>query len=491
MKEDSFNADELLEEVQTVTHTARTRRQEANEEGPCKFCCKCSVCKTAAIEKLEELKDPNAEKDDIANYEGSEQSFTWLLKQLGEASAENLIKLNIPDTITYKRGKAEFILQPVKDFQLKYSNKDEKLRKEDIMKNFNNIVRLRKRDDLSSSIRTGKPDVYGKEVALVRYYVKGKDNETAGSSKDEEGPLRVLMENEFFELMFERMGSPIWRQIAYMQTVIKTRTGVGEVRLVNYYSHDTKDTSAIEELQRAGQAESNEDELMVESEAEYCHLICRRVAYFLATYSKVELLRMRAEFMRDDNGRVWLMYATKIAVKKIDLDAESDENVLFRRVNLESDENKARVESEILVRTVEPSESVRSLRLSRLMKQHYEEVKETIGVNKLFEPEQPDYISNKAFARLRPMSPYSMEELLSHNIEARLAERFLLEQITRRKPPRHTQSSAFTPRVTSYLPSLTSRKQHSWTYNSKMRVSPYQSMNTLSRSQASASRYAM
>jgi hypothetical protein len=354
--------------------------------------------------------------------------------QLGKASAESAVRVNIPETVVYRRGKADFILQPTKDHTLKYRH--EGLKKEDITKNFTYIVRARKREDFFH--RPSRNDfVYGKEMAVVRYYVKGKDNETPGSPKDEEGPLRVLMENEFFELMFERSGSPIWRRMAYLQAVVKCRTGIGEVRLVNYKSH-----CAVPEVQ--GQAE--EDALMLQSEAEYCLLICRRVAFFLAKHSRMELLQMRAEFMRDDNGRIWLLNATRIAVKAIVLPLEED---FLDRVQSEI---KATVEADI--RTA--GENARSRRLADEMQLHYEEVKEKSGVNQLLEPEPQNYLSSEAFSRLRPMSVYSMEELLRRDTRPAYLPRVV-------KKTRHSASQ-----LDISLPSL-KPKRRKWTYTPKVR----------------------
>lgn len=45
--------------------------------------------------------------------------------------------------------------------------------------------------------------------------------------------------------------------------------------------------------------------------------MCRRIAFFLAANQHFELLRMRAEFMIDDTGKVWFVFADKISIREI------------------------------------------------------------------------------------------------------------------------------------------------------------------------------
>ena len=46
------------------------------------------------------------------------------------------------------------------------------------------------------------------------------------------------------------------------------------------------------------------------------------------------------------------------------------------------------------------------------MKDYYEEMKETMGINSQFEEKEKDNTSNEAFSKLRPLVPYQFEELL-------------------------------------------------------------------------------
>jgi len=49
----------------------------------------------------------------------------------------------------------------------------------------------------------------------------------------------------------------------------------------------------------------------------YCNMICDRISYFFAIFMKLELLRIQAEFLKDDNGKIWLIHATRISLREI------------------------------------------------------------------------------------------------------------------------------------------------------------------------------
>jgi hypothetical protein len=57
---------------------------------------------------------------------------------------------------------------------------------------------------------------YGKEMVLLRYTTDDrKENDFNLSPKDEEGPLRVMEENEFYNLAYGR-GKASWKTIVYV-----------------------------------------------------------------------------------------------------------------------------------------------------------------------------------------------------------------------------------------------------------------------------------
>jgi len=69
-----------------------------------------------------------------------------------------------------------------------------------------------------------------------------------------------MNETEFINFIETRPSSPVWKKIAYIQTILKVRAGIGETIQHTYFSHDANDVKAIEEL-----------ELAVSSDVEYDH----------------------------------------------------------------------------------------------------------------------------------------------------------------------------------------------------------------------------
>jgi len=70
---------------------------------------------------------------------------------------------------------------------------------------------------------------------------------------------------------------------------------------------------------------------MIDDPDEYCMLMCRRIAYYLATYHQIELLRIRAEFMVDDDKKLWFTGASRISIRNIKIDDEMF-SLMFNRV---------------------------------------------------------------------------------------------------------------------------------------------------------------
>mmetsp|Transcript_10364 Transcript_10364/g.10330 ORF Transcript_10364/g.10330 Transcript_10364/m.10330 type:complete len:398 (-) Transcript_10364:1323-2516(-) len=381
------------------------------------------------------------------------------------------------------------MIQQGRDRALKFITSAAKLKNPEIRKNFTFIVRQRKRDDSPTSpVKFYKgpssPFIidhrYGHEIVLVRYMLKDKENDISHiAAADEDGPLRVMFENEFVDLMYERPGSPIWKTISYIQTVIKCKAGISEPFIVTYYSHEANDREAILALQKAGQDDDEiaEEKLSDNNINDYCLFICRRIAYFLATYSQKEVLRIKAEFMKDDNGKIWFTYATKISVRDIAMN-NRDKELLFKRVGLTNVQSKDKLNEELQKFQSEPPKLTHQTRMSKVMTCHYEEIKKEMGIDKLFEPEPQDKVSNDAFAKLRPMTPYSLQQLLDPTASRSIAKKYLYSDNrvqTRKKNSSLTSTTKPTKSLHRQTASLSSlpTKQISWVYNPKvLQVNP-------------------
>lgn len=401
---------QMKEDVSNLTRRLTEPASSIPEKTSGHFFCTCSVC-ISHSKKSKTTRSTIQAKEDFANYEGKEKSFTWLLKELGKASKNNSIKINIPETVVFRKSKPNFLIYQRPDRTLKTTISAQKLKLPELKKLFSFISRQRKREE-GPLTKPLKQEIYGKETALVRYMLRECDNESAFiPASYEGGALRVMQEAEFTDLMLERAGSPIWKKISYIQTVVKCKVGISETYVMTYYSHDANDTQAILELQQIGKDDSETFESSFMSSIEkYGEYICKKIAYILAIYAQQELLRFSPEFIMDDNGKVWLTYATKIAVREIEI-GDKNQEILFKRVDLRNVESKERLNEELQNGFNEPR-APHQLRMLSQMSKHYVELKDKIGINELFKEKPKDPLSSEAFSKLRPFSPYSLYELI-------------------------------------------------------------------------------
>lgn len=387
------------------------QKQKPSDESYGNYYCTCSVC-ALQTKEIPSTSSSIQSKEDYANYEGKEKSFAWLLKELGKSTKDNSFKLNIPETVVFRKSKPAFMVYQRPDRTLKMTTSANKLKLSEIKNLFSTLARQRKRDE-NSGVRSTRIEIYGKESALVRYMLRDFDNESAFIPPSyENGALRVMSESEFAELMAERAGSPMWKKINYIQSILKCRTGISETYVTTYYSHDANDTKAIFSLQQAGKEDNESFEASLSSNIHnYCNFICKRIAYILAIHSQQELLRFCPEFIIDDNAKVWLVYATKISVKEIEINNKLQE-VFFKRVELRNVDSKERLNEELQSGFNEPRAPHQFRMLSEMTK-HYGDIKNQIGINKIFQVKPKDSFSSLAFAKLRPFTPYSFEDLMN------------------------------------------------------------------------------
>lgn len=81
----------------------------------------------------------------------------------------------------------------------------------------------------------------------MRYTVGDKEVTDILRPTDENGPLRVMQETEFFDMLtYDRPGTSTWKPVVYLQTVVKSKLGMGQIFEFEYTSEIE---SGIEEIQ--------------------------------------------------------------------------------------------------------------------------------------------------------------------------------------------------------------------------------------------------
>ena len=213
-------------------------------------------------------------------------------------------------------------------------------------------------------------------------------------------------------------------------------------------------------------------------------MVCRRIAYYLAVYCHFNLLRIRGEFIQDDNGKFWLIGANKISVSSLNL-VENNSRMLFKRVGLINSESK-----ETLIQQVELISKIKlnskASKLAEAMNEHYEHLKRKVGLDSVFTPKPPDNASNYAFAKLRPLTPYRFDQLVDPKLSNEITDKLLNVRTTRSNNRRtsswHDAGKLVVVRSSRATPVReTPTKSQKWTYKPRIVRSP---LKTRSQSQA-------
>ncbi|CAG9334758.1 unnamed protein product [Blepharisma stoltei] len=484
--------DLLKHQDTTSSYPTLNRAKFHVERSTAKFTCTCHICE---IQIKGKYHTPLSIENPPDTPVGDLKSFSWLLEKIGELSIDNLCKINIPDTVIFRKGKAAFLIQSSKDSSIKYTKTGEKLKNHEIMKSFTNIVRNRRKDESPTRPRDSQSLIstqeYGKEIAVVRHMAKDKDNDQSEiSPKDEEGPIRVMLEIDFMNLMWERSGSNFWKTISYIQTVLKCGKGIGESFLYNFLVKNKEDSQIIEEIKYSiVDNEEDEERMINQCIDKYCQLICERIVYFIATNFHILICKMQVEFLKDDDGKIWIIYANNIFVRE--MTAINEEKTEPIQIDAFTDNTRNRL-IEDLEAVAKGQKNKRTEKLSTQMAKQFDYIKEASGISKLYEPTKPDMLTNNAFAKLRPLTPYRLDELLDPKKMTQLIQKYSREdRITRRRSTLRVKLRE-TRIETSYSPPRASKRKvasQGWSYTPKVRLSISRDiMSTKSRLSSSITR---
>ena len=124
----------------------------------------------------------------------------------------------------------------------------------------------------------------------------------------------------------------------------------------------------------------------------------------------------------------------------------------------------------------------KATKLMKILDNHYEKIKHRSGINELLKGEPPDIDSTNAFAKLRPTSPYTLQQLLDPKMETYRAKRWLFhgarpkQQMSLTRPaPR----SVGTPMAQTLGSTWRSTTSQGWTHRKTLKISPQKSKNSL------------
>lgn len=437
--------------------------------------CSCTICYLQAKNKLNLHSHKNFNNQNSLMLK-QRKGFTWLLEKIGEITSENICKLNIPDTAVFRKGKVAFLLQHQRDRSLKCVNSGERITNQEIIKNITNIVRNRKKEE--TSYRTGKfrPSSaaiyeYGRETACLKFMSKGKDNDIEEIlSSDEDGAMRVMVESEFTELMWQRPGSGFWKTLAYIQSVLKCRNGIGE-SFVHEYNFTNVDSN---EVIKAGleDNEENEEIIYLQGKPKYCEYIFMRLYYFFEKYLNLMLVYIKAEFLRDDNNRIWLINASDIDCVPI-AKVEETGSVVLPPSPIKLDEDQL---LNHLAHTARQPKNHRTETFSKIMNQECEKMIDASKIMDVFKPAEPDLISTAAFSKLRRFTPYNLEELLNAEKAKSLLKVYTENKKQKRRGSSEIKGIDYDSHVVTRSGFSPKKMINTWNYTPQIRVSPLKSV---------------
>lgn len=428
------------------------------------FGCSCEICESEAKSRFnKKLGCRVLQKSDLKKSRG----FTWFLEKIGIISCEVYLKLNIPDVAVFKKGRAAFFLQHQRDRTIKYVTTSERLNNQEIIKTLTNIVRIRKKEEFiykTGKIRSSNAGVeYGKETACLRYMSRHRDNDLEDVFNDDEmGALKVMNENEFTGLMWQRSGSTIWKTICYIQSTLKCKKGIGESFVHSYSFVDVDPTEII----KAGNEENEETEeiLFVENRNKYCEYIFKKIYYLFEKYLKIIILHIKGEFLKDDNNRIWLIHASNIIAE----DAPAEEDTEVKEIK----PIKVHYEGDFLLShlafVAKQPKNWRIEKFSNIMNNECDRIIQNSKILDIFKPSEPDIQTTKAFEKLRKFTPYKLEDLLDNKKVKKLLKVYTSDKKNHRK----TNSAAV--KNIEYLTKPPSpktespKKQNCWVFTPKI-----------------------
>lgn len=353
------------------------------------YSCECSVCSKQTRGKVV-LNESVMSREKKDFYEiGNRKRFTWVLAELGRQSLSHEVIIPTPDIVVFNKCRPLYLLQYQKD-SIKYITSGDKLGLTEILKSYTKVVRSRKKED-----KPGQKvnEAYGKEIAILRYTAKGKDNENLDESPElEDGPLRVLSEKEFFDFMYERAGSPIWRNIVYIQTVVKCKTGFGEIITVTYNTNEVMDLPGL-----SSSLNTSKDEHIMHSDPNaYCNLICMRLDALFHYNSNLEILNMKVEFSKDDLGKIWLTHVTDFFVRHVKMPKKLS-NEQGKLTNIEILALNAELDDRILKCVGKPKYE----KYSKEMNSIYQNIKEKTDVDRVLQSKPISYVDIDLIEQLK------------------------------------------------------------------------------------------
>ena len=101
----------------------------------------------------------------------------------------------------------------------------------------------------------------------------------------------------------KRANDDFWKTVSCIQTNIKSKLGCGTPIIIKFYApldQEDNETEITYDFRSLGS-----DEVLLKTDHhQYCLKQCYKMCYYVSKIYNIEILRMRCEFLKDENGTV-------------------------------------------------------------------------------------------------------------------------------------------------------------------------------------------
>ena len=127
----------------------------------------------------------------------------------------------------------------------------------------------------------------------------------------------MVNESSFINIFLTRPNDMFWKTVLCILTNVKAKIGCGKPIIVKFYAPlNGEDPSAEIDFEYRGIPDQKGPEQSLESfEQQYALKQSLKLAYYVQKVYQHEILKMRVEFLKDENDKIWFFYASKLSVR--------------------------------------------------------------------------------------------------------------------------------------------------------------------------------
>jgi hypothetical protein len=139
-------------------------------------------------------------------------------------------------------------------------------------------------------------------MAIISYSTKAKVQQSR---------LVILNETAFLRLMNRGINDEEWKRIGFIQTCIRAQIGIG--RKICLQFHAKINSKRVEkEIEYDFRTFGKDKHLLLNNKKKYCQKQILKICFYISKLYHIEILKMKVEFLVDDDGAVWLHHVTDI-----------------------------------------------------------------------------------------------------------------------------------------------------------------------------------